>query len=75
MWYMHEGMGWWVIFGSVWMFFFWGGLIALVVWAVTKLSRRGDLAPKYEPLDLARERYVKGEISETEFKQLKRNLS
>lgn len=25
MWYMHEGMGWWMAFGGAWMLIFWGG--------------------------------------------------
>ena len=75
MWYMHEGMGWWMAFGGVWMVLFWGGLIALIVWGITKLSGRNDSTPKHNPLDIAKERYVKGEISREEFNQLKKDLS
>lgn len=75
MWYMHEGMGWWMVFGGVWMFIFWGGLIALIVWGITKLSGRGDTTTKHNPLDTAKERYAKGEISREEFEQIKKDLS
>ena len=75
MWYMHEGMGWWMVFGGAWMLIFWGGLIALIIWGVTKLSGRGNSIPKHEPLDRAKERYAKGEISREEFEQLKKDLS
>ena len=75
MWYMHEGMGWWMAFGGAWMLIFWGGLIALIVWGITKLSGRGDSTPKRDPLDVAKERYAKGEISKGEFEQLKEDLS
>lgn len=75
MWYMHEGMGWWMVFGGVWMLIFWGGLIALIVWGITKLTRRSDSAPKRDPLGVAKERYAKGEISKEEFEQLKKDLS
>ena len=75
MWYMHEGMGWWMFFGGVWMIFFWGGLIALIVWGITKLTGRGNSAQNYGPLDTARERYARGEISRKEFEQLKKDLS
>ena len=75
MWYMHDGMGWWMLFGSAWMFIFWGGLIALVIWGIVKLTKHGDSSLKHSPLDIARERYAKGEISREEFEQLKKDLS
>ena len=75
MWYMHEGMGWWMVFGGVWMVVFWGGLIALIVWEISKLTGRGDSIPRQKPLDLAKGRYAKGEISKEEFEQLKKDLS
>ena len=65
-------MGWWMI---IWMVIFWGGLIALIVWGITRLTRRSDSAPKHDPLDVAKERYAKGEISREEFKQIKKDLS
>ena len=74
MWYMHEGIGWWMVFGGVWMIMFWGGIIALVVWGITKLSRRTGYLPKHDALDIARERYARGEISRKEFEQLKKDL-
>ena len=75
MWYFHEGMGWWMAFGGLWMVVFWGGLIALIVWGIKKLTERGSSAPKHHPLDVAKERYAKGEISKEEFDQLKQDLS
>jgi len=74
MWHYADGMGWWMLIGSVWMVIFWGGLIALVVWGITKLSRRNDSSPKHDSLDIAKERYAKGEISREEFEQLKKDL-
>ena len=75
MWYMHEGMGWWMVFGGVWMFLFWGGLIALIVWGIIRLSGRNGSRQERDPLDVAKERYAKGEIAKEEFEQLKRDLS
>ncbi len=75
MWYMHEGMGWWMAFGGLWMLIFWGGLIALIVWGITRLSGRNSSASKRDPLDVAKERYAKGEISREEFEQIKKDLS
>jgi len=75
MWDITSGMGWWMAFGGLWMVVFWGGLIALIVWGIMRLARRSDSAPKRDPLDIAKERYAKGEISEEEFNQLKKDLS
>jgi len=75
MWDMPLGIGWWWIFGGVWMLIFWGGLITLIVWGVTKLSRRNGSTAKHGPLDVAKERYAKGEISRDEYEQLRKDLS
>ena len=75
MWEVPAGMGWWMAFGGVGMVLFWGGLIALTVWGITKLTKRSDSASKRDPLDVAKERYARGEISKEEFEQIKRDLS
>jgi len=78
MWYWHEGMGWWMMFGGIWMVLFWGGIIALIVWGIKKLTERGGSGSGTErrsPLDIAKERYAKGEISKEEFEQIKKDLS
>ena len=75
MWYMHEGMGWWMAFGGIWMLIFWGGLVALIIWGITRPSGRGNSVQKRDPLDMARERYANGEISRKEFEQLRKDLS
>ncbi|MCK4862757.1 MAG: SHOCT domain-containing protein [Dehalococcoidales bacterium] len=74
MWYMHEGMGWWMAFGGIWMVFFWGGLIALIVWGISRLTRNNSSGRKQHPLEIARERYARGEISREEFEQIKKDL-
>ena len=75
MWHYADGMGWWMVFGGVWMVIFWGGVIALIVWGIKKITERGSSAQKGNPLDIARERYAKGEISSEEFEQMKEELS
>jgi len=40
-----------------------------------RLTRRSDSTTKRDPLDVAKERYAKGEISREEFEQIKRDLS
>ena len=74
MWYMHEGMGWWMIFGVIMMLLFWGGVIALIVWGIRKLTGHGGSIEKQSPIDIARERYAKGEISKEQLEEIKKNL-
>ena len=71
-WPWDTAMGWWMV---AWMVVFWGGLIALIVWEIKKLTERGGSTPKHDPLDIAKERYAKGEISREEFEQIKNDLS
>jgi putative membrane protein len=79
MWYWHEGMGWWMVFGGILMLAFWGGVIALVVWGIRNLTGRGgsesNTTETRNPLDIAKERYARGEISKDEFDQIKKDLS
>ncbi len=64
--------------GMLLMVLLWGALIALAVWAVIKLSR-SDVTPpsriRNNPLDLARERYARGEIGKEEFYRIKKDIS
>ena len=71
-WTYFTGMGWWMI---LWMVLFWSGLTALIVWGITKLSSRDSSSPKHYPLEVAKERYARGEISKEEFEQLEKDLS
>ncbi len=75
MWFW-SGMGWWMIFGMIWMVIFWGGIIALIVWGVRRLTEhRGPEPTGRTPLDIAKERYARGEITKEQFEQVKRDLS
>jgi len=79
MWYMHDGWGWWMVFGGVWMLLFWIAIIWLVIWGIRSVVRHRDsksgTAEKHDPLEIAKERYAKGQISKEEFDQIKRDLS
>lgn len=68
-------MGLWMILAGLWGLIFWGGLIALMVWGFFKLRRQDGSAPERNPLEIAKERYAKGELSKEEFEQLKKDLS
>ena len=78
MWYMHDGWGWWMVFGGVWMLVFWVAIIALVVWGIKSLVGHGEsnggTPERRDPLEIAKERYAKGQISREEFEQIKKDL-
>jgi len=75
MWGEHEGMGWWMLFGSIWFVVFWG----LVIWAIVSVFSRGERGSAAgggeTPLDIAKRRYAQGEISREQFDQIRRDLS
>lgn len=78
MWHFGDGMGWWMVFGSLWMLLFWGAIIGLVAWAIVRLTRKGDSSRdtgERSALDIARERYARGEITRDEFQQIKKDLT
>jgi putative membrane protein len=78
MWQAHEGMGWWMVFGGILMILFWAGIIALAVWVFARLAGHEDSGSptgrKSNPLDIARERYARGEINREQFDQIRRDL-
>jgi putative membrane protein len=73
-WDISIGLAW--VFNWIIMLLFWAGLIIIIVWVVKKLSKGGGSAiKKSDPLDIAKERYAKGEITKAEFEQFKKDLS
>lgn len=77
-WWGSDGYGWpWP--GLIWILFillFWGGLIALLVWAV-----RSTTAPRHRPelsrgsaMDVLRRRLASGEITPEEFDRIRKLL-
>ncbi len=78
MWHSHEGAGWWMLYGGIAMVIFWVLIITLVVWIIRALTthEHRDRGPeRRDPLDIAKERYAKGEISKEEFDRIKKDLS
>jgi len=65
------GGGWWIAMVFM-MVIFWAAVIALAVWAVRSFA--GSREDRKTPLDIARERLARGEISEEEFERIKRQL-
>jgi putative membrane protein len=74
MWYMHGFGGGWMIAGSIIMFVFWAGIIGLIAWGISRLFRHRITTGRQDPLDIARERYAKGEITREQFEEIKKNL-
>ena len=84
MWHGFGFMGGWGGFGG-WMMIFWVLLIVLFVFGVARMGRwhhmggccsmEHDGHDSRNAVDIARERYARGEISEEEFKKIKKDLS
>lgn len=72
MWYGMMG------FGGL-MIIVWIVIIGLIVWGVVALVRHSGSgsksAEKEDPLEIAKRRYAKGEISKKEFEQIKKDLN
>jgi putative membrane protein len=49
-------------------------LVLLIVWAVRRW-KRAPMSVGQGPIDIARERYARGEISLAEFEEIKKNLT
>lgn len=76
MWWFWANWGWWgMLLNMLLMIVFWGGLVALVVWIVVSLVRSAQQPTSQTPLDIARARYARGEITKEEFERLKKDLS
>jgi putative membrane protein len=72
MWGVHDGMGWWMLFGSIWFIVFWGAVIYFAFWAVSRITR--DQRREDTPLEILKRRYARGEISREEFEQMRREI-
>ena len=76
MWHAYDGMGWWMVFGMIWMVVFWGAIVALIVWGVGRATGgSSESRDRESPLDIARRRYANGEITREQFDQFRHDLS
>jgi putative membrane protein len=66
--------GWWTIVVVSMMIVFWGGIIALIIWLVRRFGQGNGVSGRRDPLDIAKERYARGEINREQFEQIKRDL-
>ncbi len=74
---MMNGYGYDPGFGWV-MMAFWGVVFVIVILVVLRLTRgyeRHGMHPhRHDAIDIAKERYAKGEIDKEQFEQLKKDL-
>ncbi len=77
MWWPWDGWSWGIMgLGLVWTILFWGAIIALIVWGIRKLTSHNTYrSGGKSPLDIAKERYARGEITREQFEQIKRDLN
>jgi putative membrane protein len=74
--YWFGGMGWWMALAGMFCILFWGGLIWLLVWGINKVTGRGNAKDTTgHPLDIAKERYARSEITREQFEQIKKDLT
>ena len=70
------GSGSWVswLVMSLMMLVFWGGLVALIVWAVRGFARPPE-SSKQDPLAILEERFARGEIDADELESRRNALT
>lgn len=75
MWDMHDGWGWWMLIGWIWMIVFWG----LIIWAVFAIVGRlgggsGRDESRSNAISILEERFARGEIDCAQFEEMKKTL-
>ncbi len=74
--YWFGGMGWWMVFAGILCIAFWGGLIWLAVWGIGKVTSHGNTSGTISsPLEIAKGRYARSEITKEQFDQIKKDLN
>ncbi len=80
MWHTGDGMGWWMLWGGLMMILFWGAIIAFAVWFVQSITERdaghasGTGGGRPDPLEIAKERFARGEMTREQFEEVRRTL-
>jgi putative membrane protein len=68
-----RAFGGWFVMALV-MLLFWGTVAVFGVWALRSSHSHSAPATGPSPIDIARERYARGEITDEEFERIKRGL-
>ena len=73
--WMHGDMGWgWMVAGWVWMTLFWASIVGVVVWAISRVTAGSKAFSMTAPLEIAKARYARGEITQEQFETLRKDL-
>lgn len=74
--YWFGGMWWWMALAGIVCVLFWGGIIWLAVWGIGKVTSHGNpRGTTVTPLEIAKGRYARSEITREQFEQIKRDLT
>lgn len=73
-WGMHPMWGPWGIGMALFMLLFWVLVIAALVYGVRWFVTQGRASESERPLEIAKRRYARGEITREEFERLKEDL-
>jgi putative membrane protein len=65
---------WFGLLSSITTLILWGGIIGAVVFLFKSFSNKGTVSVSRTPLDILKERFAKGEISEADFERMKSQL-
>jgi putative membrane protein len=65
---------WFMGLGILCMVIFWAVVIGLIIWAVRRSVNRQSNSSGDSAMDIARQRYAKGEITKEQFEQMKKDL-
>lgn len=71
MWGVHDGMGWWMVFGGFLWLLFWVTVVYLVVAGFARLDRGREA----DAAEIARRRLARGELTAEEFERIRRELA
>ena len=73
-WDLGAGAGWWMLGMGLWNLLFWGAIILVAVWAIKRLSP-GAAAQGPDPMQIARERYARGDITREQLDEIRQALA
>jgi putative membrane protein len=75
MWHIGDGMAWWMLFGTLFELVVLVAVVFLVVHFVNTPRTDRTARSSDDPLDIAKRRYARGEISRDQFDELRRDLA